>query len=63
MVVQQQPDLSLEWQSRLSQVIATVVTDRSGGTGLSRSETLRDLLTRRRLLDRVEGDRAEERND
>ena len=40
-VVRQQQDFSVEWRSRLSQVRVTVVTDRSGGTRLSRSERLR----------------------
>ena len=60
MLVQQQQDASIEWQSRLSQVTGTVVTDNSGGTGLSRSERQSDLLRQRRLLDRVETVRAEE---
>ena len=63
MVVQQQQDFSIEWQSRLSQVRVRVFTDNRGGSGLSRSERLKDLLRHRILLDRVERGRAEEHHD
>ena len=47
-------DFSVEWQSRLSQVRGTVVTNNSQGTVHSRSERLGDLLRQRSLIDRVD---------
>ena len=62
-MVQQQQDASVEWQSRISLVGGTVVADNRGGTGLSRSERLSNLLRQRRPLDRVEAVRAEEHQE
>ena len=63
MVVQQQQNFSVEWQSRLNEVRGTVVTDNRRGKGLSRTERIRDPLRQRGLLDRVEIVRAEEHQE
>ena len=62
-VVQQKQKFSVEWQSSLSQIRGTVVTDRSGGIEFSGSEWLRVFLRQRGLLEEVERVRAEEHED
>ena len=62
-VFQQKQKFSVEWQSSLSQIRGTVVTDGSGGIGFSGSEWLRVFLRQRGLLEEVERVRAEEHED
>ena len=63
MIFQQQQNFSVELQSRLIWVRDIVVTDNSGGTAISRSERLMDLLRQRRPLSRVERVRVEEHHE